>query len=467
MRSHSFLLLCFFIVLYPAFSDEEELSISKETWSVAVANLDIDDPSLLQVASLLNFHVHSDLQRITQHKLSVDERRMLAEDVIQNKEKEYLSNLSKHYYTRDSLFFERSIDQRAIEDANKLIMEERAKLEHLRARSIFEVRVPHVLPIEYRKDEDGSSSWNLQGEQPRIFRRLKELDLLITSKIIRSGDYLGISVSGWTASGKTEIWEGAVSFTQVAEISENIAAGARQLILGRPWASLELTVNPPESTIRFNGILAGVGHLKDISLKPGVITIELYAEGFEPMLVEKYLAPDSNTRLDISLDPVETESIFVRSEPPGALVRLGTLWLGTTPLMVRVPDKLESITLEKDGYQNRSIPFYPDAVSLTVPLVPAVDDPEAYLKESKRKLDNAVAWFSLSLAPTFFVLGLNQQYEYQRSTSIDPAERQLANTAFNITTGAVWGSVGLNLGLLAVVFVRLSRYLKASETLSD
>ena len=468
MKIHVIILILNLALLQPVFSAEaDELKTAKEKWVLAVANIGNVDPTLYTAHSVVNYRVLNEFQNLPDHELSDFERRLLAEEVLQERERKHLQTLADYYKRKDSLFFVQKPNMEEIRQVEKLIDSEEKALAAARELNVSSVSIPALLPIEYQSSDEKSPLWEIYGQNPEIFRRSKKIDLLVGSELLRIGNYYGIAVSAWTASGKTVLWEGAATDAELDDISVMIAAAARNLALGRPWSSLELSVDPPEAMISINGRHVGVGYWKDSNLKPGLHTIEIQARGYKPQIFERFLASGVEDRIDIALESVDTRYILIRSIPSGAALRLGSLWLGRTPMVVAEPDRVMSITLEKEGYRKRTIPFYPDAQSITVPLETALVDPVLYHKESKEKLFNSIAWFSISLAPTIMLLGLNQNYTSMLESSTSAADINTANQSLTVSTGLSWGSVAVNAGLLAVVLVRLSRYLQASEDLSD
>ena len=126
-----------------------------------------------------------------------------------------------------------------------------------------------------------------------------------------------------------------------------------------------------------------------------------------------------------------------------------------------------SVTVEKEGYTTRTVPLYPEAERLTIPLNLALGNPVEELAASRNKLYNSIAWFSFSLAPTIILLGVSQNYANMNFNSSTPEDMDRSYNAYQVSYGLMWGSVAINVGLLTNVVFKLSRYLKAAEGLSD
>jgi hypothetical protein len=285
------------------------------------------------------------------------------------------------------------------------------------------------------------------------------------------GEYFGIRISAHTAAGEVDVlWEGAGSENDLETISLEAGAAARRLILGRPWAGLTIQTEPPESVISINGVSRGVGYWSDSTLIPGNLTIEITAPGHSPEIVSIELVQNELRTLDIVLEESAKPQVLVRTEPTGADVRLGSLWLGRAPIAVDLPDRVMSLTVEKEGFRPRTVPFFPETERLTIPMEYIQTDPLEELNISRKKMQNSIAWFSFSLAPTIILLGVSQNYvnmfqAAQGSGNLD--DQNAAYDAYNLTYGLMWGSVAVNIGLLTNVIFKLIRYLNASEDLSN
>ena len=467
-RFHFFCLALFSFISMELMA-EEALASDKKDWRIGVAVFDTDasDTFLLPISTVLSGLVRDELTKAQNHSLSEREKRSLAQDFIEKKELEHLKNLEGYYDKRDAFLFDLNANPADLTKEEENIRTELQALAKTRNLSLREIAAPNSLDIVFPEAASGSTLWDLGEAMPGIFREKNELDILITGSIVRVGDYYGIIANAWTEGGKTVLWEGAADNAELVDISLAIASAARGLALGRPWASLNVTVEPPSGIISVNGKLAGVGYWSDGTLSPGEVTIEVSAHGYKPVIQKKVLQSGQHIDVSISMESAETNQVLVRSVPSGASVRLGTLWLGMTPLSVTAPDRIMPLSLEKEGFRNRTVPFSPTTERLTIPLVEDLIDPNEKMTAARRKFDNAAAWFSFSLAPTLIFLGISQNYQSMSSASTSQADLQAASTSSAIFTGAMWGSVALNAGLLVITLVNLGRYLNAVEELTD
>lgn len=455
------------IGIVPCLFAQEKFTSSKKTWNVGVGLFETDSTDLpaLSAANLLGKLILNQLSSVEKHKLSDEERLILANEVLQEKKKQHIQTLDKLYADLDALLFDLNTSANARTDQRDKIADERKKQAETQITKPIDVAVPENLDINFLKMQDGSKLWRIDDIPPEIVRKTQDLDLLITGKIIKVGDYLGISAYALNETGKVNLWEGAGSEAELADIARSIVTAVRGIVLGRVWSAISISVEPNTALISTNDKFVGVGNWSDDNLFPGEINIEITAYGYKPIIQKIILAPGEQEELSINLEQIDKNEILLSSKPAGANVRLGTLWLGTTPLSVPVPDRLTALTLEKEGFRERTIPFTPGTERLIIPLEESHPDPEEYVNNLRKKFNNAGTWFTFSLAPTVLLYGMNRNFRNRSEIAVDDGERSSAQQGIDITSGLQITSLIVNGGLLTITLIRLIRYLNAVEEL--
>ncbi len=465
------LILCILVLVFSSLElgAEDGLSSDKESWDVGIAIFDVneDNLSLISVSTVISRLLHDGLSDIPEHNLTENERLSLAREVIADEELKLLKKLESYHVNLDNSLFELSINPDKISQEKEKILETRQALKKNRSRLPKSIIVPEKLSIAFPPAEDGGHFWSLNGAIPEIYRKKHELDALITGGIVQAGDYYGIVAYVWTEAGKSVLWEGAIERTELEETADIIASRARGIMLGRPWSSLVVKVEPSVGFISVNNQFAGVGYWSDGILNPGKYSIEVSAHGYKPVVQETVLLPDQHLDIFIEMEAVEVNQVLVSSIPAGASVRLGAMWLGLTPLPVIEPDQIMPLTLEKEGFKSRTVPLTPESERLTIPLDEVLLDPQEEMKKARRRFDSAAAWFSLSLAPTLILMGVNQNLLDQYNKSTSASDKQSSYSTSQITTGVMWGSVAINAGLLILTLINLGKYLKSVEDLAN
>ena len=438
-------------------AEENEIPEFKKTeWKVGIAEFDVPDDSAALVVSRM---MREELSGIARRELSPDERRELARSTAEDQEIVHLKSLAALHAERDGEIFKANFSRSAVNAVQVKINKLNKTLAALRALSPEQIKVPESLPVRISYHETA-------GAAPEAFRRKEKLDMLIGGEITRVGDYFGIGVYAFSEEGRNILWEGAGGDGDFAAIAREIASSARGLILGRPWAGLVISTAPDNAVITVDGAPVGVGRWADFNRSPGPITVMVSAEGHQTRIIEEVLAAGKITELEPRLDAGESRKILVSSQPVGASVRLGTLWLGRTPLLIDAPDRSVPLTVEKEGFRSRVLPLSPDTKRFTVPLEAVLVDPAEDFSESRRRMYNAAAWFSFSVAPTMIILGISENYLNMFKSAETRQDQINSSRSYSVSTGVMWGSIAVNAALLTVVLFRLARYLKAAENLS-
>jgi len=440
------------------------------TWTVAAAVLEHDggDEALAAAARLIPRLILDELTAVRIHVYSDSDRAALDRRAQEIRIAEIRAELAESHRRRGELFFDPNADPAVLAELDASIAESTRVLEAELAAEPAPRDWPASAPVDIVAGEDGSRLVNPGALSPDILRRERGWDMLVSGRLARVGDYFGIRLELLGAAGSVILWEGAGDETEIARIAREASRAARTPILGRPWAALTITAEPSDAVISVNGEAVGVGFWSDPDREPGEAVVEVTAHGRAPRVERIILGPGDDRSLAIELERAEPASVLVRSEPIGAAVRLGTLPLGRTPLLVEIPDRTVPLSFELEGFRRRTVPLAPDTGRLTVPLEAAVADPAAELARTRKELHNAIAMFSASLAPTIVLLGVNRNYFFKASNASFPsAEYDDAARAYDITYGLMWGGVALNAGFLTLVLWRLHRYLDAAEGLSD
>ena len=469
----AFLAACLSFAAAEAGADEPASS-SKTEWTVGVAALTVppgDDGTLASAAALVSRLIGDELTGVDEHLLDDSEREELARAVIGDEETKAWRKIAALRSSRDALFFEPNADPAKLRDLDESLRIASREARRWKNMPMEAVIVPRSLSVSFPTPSDGGSIWFVGDSSPEAFRRKNGLDVLVGGSMLRVGDYYGIRISAWTDGGEISLWEGAASDSELEGVSSEAGAVMRRLVLGRAWSSLTVQTDPPGALITVNGRTVGVGFWSDSVLRPGAVTLEVTAHGYEPALIAETLAESESKSLDVVLEKTALDAILVRSDPPGADLRIGTLWLGRTPLSVERPDRVMPLSLELDGFRSRTVPLSPDTERLTVPLESRITDSAQEYSIARKRLYNSIAVFSASLAPTIALLGISRNFANMNILAAGPpanqADLDYSYRAYMISYGMMWGSVAVNLGLLTNVLVRLNRYLNAAEGLSD
>ena len=331
----------------------DDLIVSRKEWKVGFSRFypDSDSPSLQRAASLVPFLILDRVRSVKEHLVTFPEARSMAEDKIADFRKKSLSELEKLYDQRDNLLFSPSGSVIRKARLDRKIQEARKQFDARRQYKVEDVTVPSKLKVLFVKPADNTSIFQSEGNTPMALFRNKSLDLLVSGTISNVGEYFVMVIKLYSRFREKVLWEGVASQNDFDTIAETVANAMRLELLGRRWSGVELKVEPVNSVIMVNGNIRGVGKWYDATLEPGKLEVEFQAQGYTPEIREVVLEYGKVTRLSIELQKTANSMVLVRTNPPGADVRLSGVWKGVTPLAVMVPDQVVSLGLEKEGYK--------------------------------------------------------------------------------------------------------------------
>ena len=130
---------------------------------------------------------------------------------------------------------------------------------------------------------------------------------------------------------------------------EEIAIRLNSVLSGNPPAQVAVRAYPPDAQILINRGYAGTGTVDARERPPGRVTVAVAADGYVPETIELDLVAGELAEVDVTLGaiPMAEVTIDVPGAPPGVAVYHGALFVGETPLTLRLPvDSLAYITLE-------------------------------------------------------------------------------------------------------------------------
>jgi len=130
---------------------------------------------------------------------------------------------------------------------------------------------------------------------------------------------------------------------------EEIATRLTSVLSGNPPAQVAIRAYPPDAQILINRGYAGTGAVDARERPPGRVTVAVAADGYIPETIELDLVAGELAEVEVTLGaiPMAEVTIDVPDSPPGVAVYHGALFVGETPLTLRLPIySLAYITLE-------------------------------------------------------------------------------------------------------------------------
>lgn len=442
------------------------LHAQDETWKLAIT-----EPRCLGdaegIANSFLSQFYSNLQRYDSHKLNQSEKEAYLE-LIASKEKSLLySELNELIEKRDALLFLENNWEEYIKYSHQ-IEDKKDALANWHWDETPEI--PEEMPLEILSYSEESSFYPLTGEGiPEDCR------WVIQSRFTVMQDQIQVELF------KVQYTDGSQdAFFSTSGSPDNlelwILEAEQQLLdqlLGRPWASVRMIVEPPDAAIFSGDELLGIGEVFLRGASPGTMELHIRRDGYHSQSRNLVLEEGVNPSFSMVLEKAQGPLYWVRSNPEGADVYLGSRWMGTTPLELELPGENLSILVKKEDYQQEYLASADVFEDIVVDLYPLKVDMQELLAIKKKKFYNSLAAFTLSLAFPIVMNGVesNRASYYGRMKSIyygdptaenldrlDKAEEQYMNSYY--TYGA---SMGISGALLGFNLYRLFDYIRTAE----
>ncbi len=476
------LIACSLLALFPASAHADELSeaasdvipAQRETYRVGIAllsgELEPDDRIVL-----LSFPriVYAELSQLTERTLSESEidasrsRRRAA--ALQSVGRELMQAID----ARDALLFDLESDAEKIEAADERVATARALLDELQSVDDEAIEVSHVRPIVFLEQHESGEFIELSPGEDRArvdAAESNDLDLLLWGEVDEVEGYLAIDLYAYypflgsdAPADRTIVRSSDASLE--AEIMAEAIAGE---ILGREYASLVVTASEAQASIAVNGELQGFGEVRRRYLAGGEASVLVEAEGFvdEERVVD--LVSGATTEVSVSLEPLRESLVRIQSSPVGASVYADSVWIGTTPLEMPVPETPAVVRITSDGYLDSRFVVdrgSPPVVSRV--LLPAAIDWTTEIRRERDEFYQALTWFVLSIPVTIILRGGYESvlgaYPPGEAGTLSDEELQRLARRGNIF---YWSSIGgllVNAGLLVNLGLAIVEYVEVGE----
>ncbi|HTP60255.1 MAG TPA: PEGA domain-containing protein, partial [Spirochaetia bacterium] len=230
-------------------------------------------------------------------------------------------------------------------------------------------------------------------------------DLLVGGMVREIEGYVLMDVWAYDANAKAVVisYQDAARRDEIYNTVPNAGADLTGLFLGRPWATLSFTPDPPESQLTVNGRLAATGQTPVLYLEPGTVDIKVTAPGYRDLTRTLTLVDNQDASLAVTLDKEKEGAIIIASTPPGADVYEESVWKGKTPLAMDKPFGRTRVNITQEGFYDR--PFSVSDASpseLSFVLEPDTVSRDALQKKARDEFYNSFAWFVISLPIPLF-----------------------------------------------------------------
>jgi len=406
------------------------------------------------------------------------ELQVLTDQHNQSRLSQIQRSLANLISSRDRAFMEHGKNSSQFLRQEKNVQEKRKELEEFQFVSLPDEAILFPLSIVKNGEEILHSP---QKGNWQTLREQKKLDLVISARVRRIGDYLRVTFFSWNTLTKEErqIFEDSFLLGEMANRTAQWTREIRNHLAARPWSDVLVSVEPRDTAIFMGNELLGYGSVELRDREPGMITLRLARIGYATQEIQIQALESQENSSHFEMELLRAQNIALSSTPPGANVYLGSQWLGMTPLSVPAPFVGSLLTFKLPGFQEEELFARPlEEQSIEAALKPLGDN--VNLRDAKDRFYKAMGAFTLSFFGTILINQVhgNQQalylFQADRFSSEAPflfgeelaAATERLNMAYTLEQSTYWTTVGLgtlSAGLLVYTFYELFRYIEVGE----
>lgn len=380
----------------------------KDTWVVGFSVFDEEgvSPENQYLASSVALLLKNDLSGITTHDVSSEERDLVRTSIIDREQQTVAQSITSLRQQRDALILDSSLPSAsALSGFDTKIKAAEARRDFLTKLDLAKVTVAAQKPLVIK---DGTGAGNL-FDPPRVppsaFCVKNSLDILVGGTIREVEGY--ILVDAWVYDAlrdeKVFTYRDASlreeTYASIPGISRKIVG----LFLGKPWASISFSTEPPDGSLYVDGKLAATGKTPTVYVPPGSREIRVSAPGYKDVTRTMTLDPESDTAVNVTLEKQKEGTILISSTPPDADVYLESVWQGRTPLTLEKPFERSRVVLSHTGFYDQLFSISASSpAELSFTLTPNTISRDAIQKKARDDFYTSFTWFALTLPIPFF-----------------------------------------------------------------
>ena len=297
---------------------------------------------------------------------------------------------------------------------------------------------------------------NLNGSYPappkpgaeRQFCRTQNADSFLLGEVWEFHSRYYVKLRLYTLYTNSYVYEDDVIFSMEDTYGavEEISARLTSVLSGNKPSAIMVKADPPESQILLNRNYAGRGSVDTREHPPGIVTVAVAAEGYDPITTEVELAAGELTEIEVSLSPLQYAEVNIEVPGKAAVsVYQGALYVGEAPLTLRLPiDHLEYIQAEtRGGEQAKAVFTSPDMpgqffdISLRTKIPPPSGQRRVNKARSRYYWSWGATWVSGIAAWITAGISSGRSDVINKNAGYTPEFYTSAQTWYYISTGAL------------------------------
>lgn len=446
----------------------------KEKWVVGFCTFNAErlPPEDQYLTYSIPMMLKNQLAGLSSHTLSSAERDMVRKDLVAKGQEAVDQSVTGFYKERDALLLDSSgpnIPSTATVDAKiELAL---ARRDFLKSMDLTGIKVAEQKPLEVKEGTGVGKLFDPLSIPASVFCDRQGIDLLVGGLVREVQGYILLEVWAYDAISNSV----AVSYRD-AEARENIyqsvpVAGSELtgLFLGKPWATVSFTPDPPESSLYVDGKLVATGRTPVLYLAPGTLDIKVSAPGYRDLTQTLTLKGDEESSLTVTLEKEKAGTVVISSTPSGADVYLESVWKGKTPLALEKPFGRTRVNITQKGFYDEPFSVSESSpLDLSFTLKPDTVSRDAAQKKARDEFYDAFTWFALSLPiPLFcYAFALDsgvQALEFNNAAGSSPSQTRGAQLTANLLYGGYLVGTVVSASLFTWMLFKIIHYVSVSN----
>jgi hypothetical protein len=374
---------------------------------------------------------------------------------------------------RDALLF----DQVPKDAAARSAVEARlaaaaARLDFLRTLSPGRIEMAAQKPVVLKEGTGAGKLLETPAVPAEIYCAEHGIDLLIGGTIQEVQGYLLLDIWAFDPLKRARVFSSrnAASREELSASLQGFGKEMARTILGRGWSLVAFTPDPPDAALYVDGALAASGASPELYLSPGRHEIRMSAVGYHEVSRSLALEPETETRIDDTLEKIAGGQVAISSEPAGADLYVDSLWKGKTPLMVDRPPLRSRGVLVLPGFYDLSFPLEP-ASPLVLSLSLQMDEGKQDVRQKKAKDDfyASLGFFAFSIPLPLFSYALALDFAVRTQVYAGQgmyAAAVQAQTAGTVFLGTYYAGIAVSASLFVWMVTRIVHYVKVADEIA-
>jgi hypothetical protein len=346
------------------------------------------------------------LAGLTTHALPEKERDLVRRDLVDRALEKVDQAVTGLFKERDALLLNstgaEAPSPQAVDDKIHAAL---ARRDFLKKLDPSLITVAEKKPINVKEGTGVGKLFDAPRIPASVFCERQGIDLLVGGMVREVEGYVILDVWAYDALSKTVV----VSFQDAARRDEvynsvpTAGADLTGLFLGRPWAAVSFTPDPPEAQLYVNGKLVATGQTPVLYLEPGTLDVKVTAPGYRELTRSLTLVDTQDASLAVTLEKEKSGRMVISSTPPGADVYEESIWKGKTPLALDKPFGRTRLNITQQGFYDQPFSVSDSSPSeISFVLEPDTVSRDAVQKKARDDFYNSFAWFVVSLPIPLF-----------------------------------------------------------------